>query len=79
VAAAAVGFLTLLGVRMVTRSLESELTQSEAAIDQMQRGMTVPDLRLPLLGEEIERGIPAFVQQSQAAQAQLAGAAKAPE
>ena len=79
VAAAALGFLTLLGVRMVTRSLESELTQSEAAIDQMQRGMTVPDLRLPLLGEEIERGIPAFVQQSQAAQAQLAGAAKAPE
>ena len=79
VAAAAVGFLTLLGVRMVTRSLESELTQSVAAIDQMQRGMTVPALQLPLLGEEIERGIPAFVQQSRAAQAQLAGAVKASE
>ena len=64
------------GVRIVTRSLESELIQTEAAIEEMQRNVQVPALRLPLLGEEIERGIPAFIQQSKAAQAQLDGAAK---
>jgi sensor histidine kinase regulating citrate/malate metabolism len=66
--------LTLLGVRMVTRRLESELTQAEAALDQAQGGAAVLELRVPLLGEEIERGIPAFIRQTQAAQAQLAGA-----
>jgi sensor histidine kinase regulating citrate/malate metabolism len=76
-AAAVLTILTLLGVRMVTRSLESELTQTEAAIDQMQGGGPATELQLPLLGEEIERGIPAFIRQSQAAQAQLAGDARA--
>ena len=69
--------LTLLGVRMVTRRLESELTQAEAALDQAQVGAAVSELRVPLLGEEIERGIPAFIRQTQAAQAQLADAARA--
>jgi sensor histidine kinase regulating citrate/malate metabolism len=73
---AVLAVLTLLGVRIVTRNLESELIQTEAAIEQMQRGVQVPTLRLPLLGEEIERGIPAFIQQSRAVQAQLDGAAK---
>ncbi len=68
--------VTLLGVRMVTRRLESELTQAEAALDPAQPGTAVPQLSLPLLGEEIERGIPAFVRQTQAAHAQLADAAK---
>jgi sensor histidine kinase regulating citrate/malate metabolism len=76
-ASAVLAILTLLGVRMVTRGLESELAQTETAIDQMQGGATASPLRLPLLGEEIERGIPNFIQQSQAAQAQLAGTAKA--
>ena len=69
--------LALLGVRMVTRRLESELTQAEAALDRAQPGAAVPELRLPLLGDEIERGIPAFIRQTQAARAQLVGAAEA--
>jgi len=64
----------LLGVRMITRHLESELKQAEAALDQARPGAALPQLRLPLLGEEIERGIPAFIEQTQAAQAQLANA-----
>ncbi len=69
--------LTLLGVRMITRRLESELAQAEAALDQAEPGAAVPELRLPLLGDEIERGIPAFIRQTQAARAQLADAAEA--
>jgi len=69
--------LALLGVRMVTRRLESELTQAEAALDRAQPGAAVPELRLPLLGDEIERGIPAFIRQIQAARALFTGAAVA--
>jgi hypothetical protein len=69
------GISALFGVRMVTRRLESELTQVEAALDQP--GAAGPELRLPVLGDEIERGIPAFIRQTQAALSQLAGAAKA--
>jgi hypothetical protein len=72
-AVAVLTILALLGVRMVTRRLESELTQAEAALDRAQPGAATPELRLPLLGDEIERGIPAFIRQTQAAQAQLAG------
>ncbi|MBX9847387.1 MAG: hypothetical protein K2Z80_36975 [Xanthobacteraceae bacterium] len=68
--------VTLLGVRAVTRPLELELTQAEAALDPARSGAAVAALSLPLLGEEIERGIPAFVRQAQAAHAQLADAAK---
>jgi hypothetical protein len=66
----------LLGVRIITRGLESDLAQAEAALDQAQRGAQLPELRLPLLGDDIERGIPAFVRQAQAARAQLAAAVK---
>jgi hypothetical protein len=76
-AVAVLTILTLLGVRLVTRRFESELALAEAALDQAQVGAAVPELRLPLLGEEIERGIPAFIRQTQAVQAQLAGAARA--
>jgi sensor histidine kinase regulating citrate/malate metabolism len=69
--------LALLGVRMVTRRLESELTQAEAALDRAQPGAAVPELRLPLLGDEVERGIPAFIRQIQAARALFTGAAVA--
>jgi hypothetical protein len=75
-AVAVLTILALLGVRMVTRRLESELTQAEAALDRAQPGAATPELRLPLLGDEIERGIPAFIRQTQAAQAQLAGTSK---
>jgi hypothetical protein len=67
---------TLLGVRMITRRLESELTQAEAALDQARPGAAIAELKLPLLGDEIERGIPAFIRQTQAAQTQLACAAR---
>jgi sensor histidine kinase regulating citrate/malate metabolism len=76
-AVAVLSVLALLGVRMITRRLESELTQAEAALDRAEPGAAVTELRLPLLGDEIERGIPAFIRQTQAAQAQLADAAKA--
>jgi hypothetical protein len=75
-AVAVLTILALLGVRMVTRRLESELTQAEAALDRAQPGAAAPELRLPLLGDEIERGIPAFIRQTQAAQALLAGASE---
>ena len=73
---AALTVLALLGVRRVTRHLEFELTQAEVALDQAQPGVAVPELRLPLLGDEIEEGIPAFIRQTQAAQMQLANAAR---
>ena len=78
-AVAVLAILTLLGVRMVTRSLESELARTEAAVEHMEHSTEVTALRLPLLGEAIERGIPDFIQQSKAAKAQLAGAAKVSE
>jgi sensor histidine kinase regulating citrate/malate metabolism len=68
--------LTLLGVRLVTRVLESELTQIESALDQTGIGEPIPELRLPLLGDDIERGIQAFTRKTQTAQGQLADAAK---
>jgi hypothetical protein len=69
--------LALLGVRTITRRLESELMQAEAALDQAQPGAAIPELKLPLLGDEIERGIPAFIRQTQAARGPLTNAAKA--
>jgi sensor histidine kinase regulating citrate/malate metabolism len=76
-AVAVLTILALLGVRMITCRLESELTQAEAALDRAQPGAAVPELRLPLLGDEIERGIPAFIRQTKAVRAQLPGAAEA--
>jgi len=76
-AVAVLTVIALFGIRMVTRQFESELTQAEAALDEAQTGRPVPELQLPLLGNEIERGIPAFVRQTREAQAQLADAAKA--
>jgi hypothetical protein len=73
-----VTILTLLSVRMVTRRLESELTQAEVALDQARHGAAISELRAPLLGEEIEQGIPAFIRQTRAAHGQLADAAKTP-
>jgi hypothetical protein len=73
---AALTILALLGVRRVTRHLESELTQAEVVLDQARPGVAIPELRLPLLGDEIEDGIPAFIRQTQAAQVQLADAAR---
>jgi sensor histidine kinase regulating citrate/malate metabolism len=76
-AVSALTIAALLGMRMITRGLETELAQAEAALDQAHRGGELPALKLPLLGDEIARGIPAFIRQTQAAQAQLADAAKA--
>ncbi len=71
--------LTLLGVRWITRRLESELTQAEAALADSLSGDSIPDLRLPLLGHEIERGIADFVRQTHATQAAIAGVPKQPQ
>jgi len=63
--------LTLLGIWWLTRGLESELTQAEEALAHALSEAPVPDLRLPVLGEEIARGIPQFIERSRAAAAAL--------
>jgi hypothetical protein len=65
--------LTVLGTWRLTRELESELTQAEAALAHTVSDEPVGDLRLPVLGEEIARGIPGFIERSRAAVAALGG------
>jgi sensor histidine kinase regulating citrate/malate metabolism len=65
--------LTLLGTWRLTRELESELTQAEDALAHALSDKPMPDLRLPVLGEEIARGIPDFIARSRAAAATLGG------
>lgn len=50
----------LFGVRLLTRRLESELNQVKYVFDQ-EPGLPVPPLHLPLLGAEIEKGVPQLV------------------
>jgi hypothetical protein len=70
--------LTLLGIWWLTRELESELTQAEEALAHALSDTPVPDLRLPVLGEEITRGIPEFIERSRAAAAALGGSSPKP-
>src|SRR5712671_6311154 len=63
--------LTLLGTWRLTRELESELTQAKEALAHALSDKPMPDLRLPVLGEEIARGIPEFIERSRAAAAAL--------
>jgi hypothetical protein len=63
--------LTLLGIWWLTRELESELTHAEDALAHALSDAPVPDLRPPVLGEEIARGIPEFIERSRAAAAAL--------
>jgi len=65
--------LTVLGIWRLTRELESELTQAEDALAHALSDEPVGDLRLPVLGEEIARGIPGFIERSRAAVAALGG------
>src|SRR5262249_10817349 len=65
--------LTVLGIWRLTRELESELTQAEDALAHTLSTEPVPSLRLPVLGEEIARGVPAFIECSRAAAAALGG------
>jgi hypothetical protein len=65
--------LTLLGTWRLTRELESELTQAEDELAHALSDKPKPDLRLPVLGEEIARGIPDFIARSRAAAATLGG------
>src|SRR5882757_6895349 len=69
---------TLLGTWRLTRALESELTQAEDALAHAVSDEPVPDLRLPVLGEEIARGIPGFIERSGAAAAALGGSLPKP-
>jgi len=70
--------LTVLGIWRLTRELDSELTQAEAALAHALSDEPVGDLRLPVLGEEIARGIPEFIERSRAAAAALGGSAPKP-
>jgi hypothetical protein len=70
--------LTVLGIWRLTRELESELTQAEDALAHPLSDEPVPDLRLPVLGEEIARGIPGFIERSRAAAAALGGSIAKP-
>jgi hypothetical protein len=65
--------LTVLGIWRLTRQLESELTQADEALAHAISNEPVGDLRLPVLGEEIARGIPEFIERSRAAAAALDG------
>jgi hypothetical protein len=64
---------TVLGIWRLTRELESELTQAEDALAHALSDGPGGDLRLPVLGEEIARGIPGFAERSRAAAAALSG------
>lgn len=70
--------LTVLGIWRLTRGLESELMQAEEALTHALSDEPVPDLRLPVLGEEIARGIPEFIERSRAAVAALEGGTPKP-
>jgi len=76
-ATALFGVLAFLGVWGLTRRFESELTQSKAALG-VAPGDALPVLHLPLLGPEIEKGIPELLRQCRAAEAALDGAALNP-
>lgn len=67
--------LTLFGVWWITRRLEAELSEVEIALGRSQSEVNIPDLRLPVLGDDIERGISAFIRQSRAMAKSLASAA----
>lgn len=62
-ASAVFGSLALLGVWRLTRRIEGELAQVTATLS----SGPAPDLRLPLLGPEIQAGIPDLLRQSAAA------------
>src|SRR5262245_61975455 len=70
--------LTLLGLWWLTRGLESELTQAEEALAHALSEAPVPDLHVPVLGQEIAQGIPEFVERSRAAAAVLGGSSPKP-
>jgi hypothetical protein len=70
--------LTVLGIWWLTRGLEAELTEAEEALAHTLSDTPVPDLRLPVLGEEMARGIPEFVERSRAAAAALVEGAPKP-
>jgi len=74
-AVALLSLMALAGMWWITRRLEHDLTEADAAIGTALSQAPTHELRLPVLGDEIERGIPAFVAQSRAAAAALAATA----
>jgi hypothetical protein len=70
--------LTLFGTWRLTRELESELTQAGDALAHALSDKPMGDLRLPVLGEEIARGIPEFIERSRAAATALGGSLPKP-
>jgi hypothetical protein len=63
--------LALFGVWWLTRRLDLELKLAEAALNKTFDAEAIAPLRTPLLGPDIENGIPAFIEQSRAAAAAL--------
>jgi sensor histidine kinase regulating citrate/malate metabolism len=78
-AVAVLSCLAFAGIWWITRRLEHDLTKAGAAIGTALSQEPTPALTLPVLGEEIERGIPGFVAQSRAAAAALAASRAAAE
>ena len=70
--AALASLMTLLGVWWITRRLERELTDVDAALEQTLANGAPPKLDLPVLGTVIEQGVPEFIRQSRAAASALA-------
>jgi hypothetical protein len=63
------GLVALLGVWLLTRRLETELTLVKSALDQ-NPDLSMPIMQLPLLGAAIEKGIPqAILREREAAKA----------
>ena len=76
-ATALFSLLALFGVWWLTRRFESELTQAKSALGTAPDD-PLPELHLPLLGPEIENGIPELIRQSRDAGSALAAAAEGP-
>lgn len=76
-ATALFSLVALLGVWGLTRRLVSELAQAKAVLAEAPRDPGAA-LRLPLLGPDIEKGIPELIRQTQAADDALAGALQSP-
>ena len=74
IATALFGLAALLGVWRLTRNVEAELNEAKCALEPTP-GSSAPILHLPLLGEEIEQGLPELLRQCREAERALAAAA----
>ena len=66
IAVVAISLLVMLGTWLVTRRLRHELDVAESALTASHHDRSVPKLHLPILGEEVEKGISALGQKQAA-------------